>query len=55
MYILVVEEDVRLEGGDADTNAAVAGALLGARFGVKDIPLEWLESLRDRYTLLAML
>ncbi len=49
-----VETLVRL-GGDADTNAAVAGALLGALFGVKDIPLEWLESLRDRDTLLAML
>jgi len=49
-----VETVVRL-GGDADTNAAVAGARLGARFGVKNIPLEWLESLRDRDMLLAML
>jgi ADP-ribosylglycohydrolase len=29
------------EGGDADTNAAVAGALLGARFGFEAIPQEW--------------
>jgi ADP-ribosylglycohydrolase len=28
------------EGGDADTNAAVAGALLGARYGLKGIPNE---------------
>jgi ADP-ribosyl-[dinitrogen reductase] hydrolase len=28
-------------GGDADTNAAVAGALLGARFGIAGIPDRW--------------
>jgi ADP-ribosylglycohydrolase len=33
------------EGGDADTNAAVAGALLGARFGYKNIPQQWVEEL----------
>jgi ADP-ribosylglycohydrolase len=33
------------EGGDADTNAAVAGALLGARFGCTGIPQEWLDGL----------
>jgi len=32
-------------GGDADTNGAVAGALLGARFGETGIPPEWLEGL----------
>ena len=31
-------------GGDADTNGAVAGAVLGARFGVHAIPRRW----RDR-------
>lgn len=35
-------------GGDADTNAAVAGALAGARFGAEAIPQRWLEPLRDR-------
>lgn len=39
-----VEAVVRL-GGDADTNAAVAGALLGARFGSYSIPEDWLNSL----------
>ena len=32
-------------GGDADTNAAVAGALMGARFGLAGIPVEWLDAL----------
>jgi len=34
-------------GGDADTNAAVVGALLGARDGTKGLPADWLERLRD--------
>jgi ADP-ribosyl-[dinitrogen reductase] hydrolase len=32
-------------GGDTDTNAAVAGALLGAREGIKGLPAAWLERL----------
>lgn len=36
------------EGGDADTNAAVAGALLGAKFGYSRIPTAWIESLLHR-------
>ena len=37
-------------GGDTDTNAAVAGAVLGARYGVSAIPERWLECVpgRDR-------
>jgi ADP-ribosyl-[dinitrogen reductase] hydrolase len=34
-------------GGDTDTNAAVAGALLGARDGLDGLPGEWLQRLRD--------
>lgn len=34
-------------GGDTDTNAAVAGALLGARDGVAGLPVGWLLRLRD--------
>ena len=30
-----------LSVGDADTNAAVAGAILGAKFGIDQIPEEW--------------
>jgi len=33
------------EGGDADTNAAIAGAVLGARFGFSGIPGEWVNGL----------
>jgi ADP-ribosylglycohydrolase len=32
-------------GGDTDTNAAVAGALLGAAHGIDAIPVSWLEKL----------
>lgn len=35
------------EGGDADSNGAVAGALLGARFGFSDIPPVWVEDLAN--------
>ncbi|MCU0699786.1 MAG: ADP-ribosylglycohydrolase family protein [Myxococcaceae bacterium] len=35
--------DAANRGGDADTNAAVTGALLGAVFGEKAIPAEWAE------------
>jgi ADP-ribosyl-[dinitrogen reductase] hydrolase len=34
-------------GGDTDTNAAVAGALLGARDGVDELPSTWLARLQD--------
>jgi ADP-ribosylglycohydrolase len=33
------------EGGDADTNAAVTGALLGARFGYESLPEPWVKGL----------
>ena len=39
------------EGGDADTNAAVAGALLGARFGYRAIESAWIEGLIHRQAL----
>lgn len=52
-------EQITLEAGDADTNAAVMGSLLGARFGLdQGIPsswwtellhLEWLNATVDRY------
>ncbi len=35
-------------GGDTDTNAAVAGAVLGARHGVSAIPQRWLDCVPDR-------
>ena len=35
--------DVASRGGDADTNAAIVGALLGARDGASEIPPEWKE------------
>ncbi|MDP9440079.1 MAG: ADP-ribosylglycohydrolase family protein [Actinomycetota bacterium] len=46
-----VERLVRL-AGDADTNGAVAGALLGARFGASAIPKSWLDTLLAKYALL---
>ena len=35
-------------GGDTDTNAAVAGAVLGARYGASAIPQRWLECVPQR-------
>jgi len=43
--------DVVNAGGDADTNAAVAGAMLGARFGFKAIPAEWADGLAEKKAL----
>jgi ADP-ribosyl-[dinitrogen reductase] hydrolase len=40
-------------GGDADTNAAVAGALLGAAVGEAGLPPGWLERLADVATIRA--
>jgi len=39
------------EGGDADTNGAVAGSILGARFGWSGIPREWIDGLLYREVL----
>ncbi|MDC0835038.1 ADP-ribosylglycohydrolase family protein [Geitlerinema sp. CS-897] len=39
------------EGGDADTNGAVAGALLGAKFGYGSIPQRWIDGLKHRQEL----
>ena len=38
-------------GGDTDTNAAVAGALLGAAHGIAAIPPAWLAALAEREAL----
>ncbi len=35
-------------GGDTDTNGAVAGAILGARFGASAIPRRWLDNIPQR-------
>lgn len=49
-------------GGDTDTYAAVAGALLGAHYGVEGIPQEWrdiligrqvMENLADEFSIMA--
>ncbi len=35
-------------GGDTDTNGAVAGAILGARYGIQSIPKRWLDCVPQR-------
>jgi len=37
--------DLILQGGDADTNGAVTGALLGAYYGYSGLPKEWIDQL----------
>jgi ADP-ribosyl-[dinitrogen reductase] hydrolase len=41
-------------GADADTNAAVAGALLGAKFGGNSLPKRWTEQLEDLEELMSL-
>ena len=36
------------EGGDADTNAAIACAILGAKFGLSSIPSYYIDNLSDK-------
>eukprot|EP00058_Branchiostoma_floridae_P016229 XP_002601717.1 hypothetical protein BRAFLDRAFT_76064 [Branchiostoma floridae] len=38
-------ERITMEAGDADTNAAVAGALLGCRLGRKSLPESWVKKM----------
>jgi ADP-ribosyl-[dinitrogen reductase] hydrolase len=35
------------EGGDTDTNGALAGAVMGARYGASSIPPRWLANVAD--------
>jgi ADP-ribosylglycohydrolase len=44
--------DLIMEGGDADTNACVAGALLGGWMGYGRLPQHWVGGLHDREWLL---
>lgn len=37
--------DTVMRGGDTDTNAAIAGALLGAAWGVATVPRQWIDCL----------
>jgi len=36
------------EGGDADSNACVAGSLLGAKYGFNSIPEKYVDGLRNK-------
>lgn len=47
-FFMQVITELTLEAGDADTNSAVAGALLGSRLGFKGLPNVWLMGLRNR-------
>ena len=39
------------EGGDADTNACVAGSILGAKFGYSAIPKKYIDGLKNKEVL----
>jgi len=47
--------EIALQGGDASTNACVAGAILGAYKGFDSLPQDWLEQLRHKNFLLEKL
>ena len=40
--------ELTMAGGDADTNCAVAGSLLGAYLGVEALPSQWIDGLAHR-------
>ncbi|NMP24860.1 ADP-ribosylglycohydrolase family protein [Sulfobacillus harzensis] len=42
----VIVQSVML-GGDADTNAAIAGAVAGAVYGASDVPQRWIKTLKE--------
>jgi ADP-ribosylglycohydrolase len=42
-----------MEGGDADTNAAVAGAVLGTYIGYANLPSHWTLGLEHKEWLMA--
>jgi len=37
--------DTVMRGGDTDTNAAIAGALMGAVYGREAVPSQWVEKI----------
>lgn len=39
--------DTARRGGDADTNGAIAGALAGAAWGLREVPRQWLQCLLE--------
>lgn len=48
-----VVTEIAMEGGDADTNCAVAGAVLGAALGYSALPADWIAALPNRAWLAA--
>ena len=53
-YELVVKKAISL-GNDTDTTACIAGGLAGLRDGLEAIPERWLEALRERESVEALL
>lgn len=41
-------------GGDTDTYAAIAGGILGARFGIEGIPSSWVEQVQGREAMIEL-
>ncbi|EFO24992.2 ADP-ribosylation/Crystallin J1 [Loa loa] len=39
--------DTISRGGDTDTNAVIVGALVGARFGIDNIPEKWISTVKE--------
>ena len=45
-YFKKILTDIVLQGGDADINATVVGAMMGARLGYSQLPTEWVVGMR---------
>jgi ADP-ribosylglycohydrolase len=39
--------DTVMQGGDTDTNAAICGALLGAVYGIGEVPFRWVDKILE--------
>ncbi len=45
-FVTAISQTV-MEGGDTDTNACIVGGMIGAMYGIKDLPREYVKIIRE--------